>query len=828
MIKRKHAGVISVLLSVILMLTMIHRYWIPVMADGEDPIERDGITYEYDDGSHKYEVYINPVDENADLVSGSITVPGECVLHIFDMEPVADSITVESDGMLDIRAFDETETKTLTGDINLAGGAELCIFGNGRLNGTVTASQDSVMTLESYDNKPESVTLYEADGLNELTEFTEETRFVYIYFDEEDTYKWVVFVDPNEDPDVAPFVIYVELGNYDGEYSVQTFSDPACTTEISHVVIEETAEYDFYSKRIRINEDGWDPFGDPDQSIDPDPVTIKVTISDTDKVILDAGIGWDGDPPTYVTSIMEQAVSADGKTLIYSFDAPADLDNNPHDIHIAVGYAGSGDGAIVDTVNDYIYAYDTDTVDRLAAELYARFIEVAMFEDFGITSPDDLATKIQTTGDPYTINVTNADGSVDTRNVQDYEVSWGVDEQDGTPVTSVIPVYELIDTNEFLICTDFDESTGHGTTFYSRIALTDEIRFYADAEGNQLECVIYSPITDYSHVMAGGNGSEMFITNTNGLCSFQIATRYPDGARFADWGSNCRILKSTETYVAVVGEGETKDYGGLGVNGHTEDNIWKTGDGAEVRAYIGYSTLYLEPLGDAVTGVNVKDISSVSLDEPKLADGVTIGGVVDGKVRIDFASNYYDRVPVTITYTNGFRESIVILRIGLVIQYTYLDDSGNSAIRYDCKPGAECSFTYDYQSGEQALVYATYYHPSNDNTANAGSPVLLNLKFADGTSRIIEATNPTHNFNGYSAADANAVATTSFIIGFARTKYQDEYGYWYGNIISQVYTEAPFHATVLNSGYDDPDTYGGTQSGSGEGVYWDGRMDWYE
>jgi hypothetical protein len=308
-----------------------------------------------------------------------------------------------------------------------------------------------------------------------------------------------------------------------------------------------------------------------------------------------------------------------------------------------------------------------------------------------------------------------------------------------------------------------------------------------------------------------------------------------EAERFANWGTHCRILIPSETYVVLTGEGEDKKYDGLGVNAHSIDNVWKTGDGSEARVYIGYSSIYLEPLGAGVGGVTTKVISSVTLDDPSLADGVTIYGVdANGKVKISFASNFYDSVPVTIHYTNGASESIVIVRVGLVIQYSYLFDQGDGVqtgeIGYDCKPGVRIPFTYDYfGEGEQIIIYATYYHPTNDHTAKAGSEVVLNLRFADGSSRIVEAKDADHGFNnGYSPATADAVATTSFIIGFAPAKIQDKNGFWTDNIVTQTYKEGPFYATVLNAGYNDATTYGGTQSGSGKGVYWDAQINWYK
>ena len=692
------------------------------------------------------------------------------------------------------------------------------------------------MFLNSFANKPASVTVYNAELTAPLTGFDSGKTFIYLA----DQAKWAEFVDE------APFGFYVDYGDYNGDISIKTFADTACTQELSKEITWQN-NADPYAKAFMIRQAGWDP--------NSDTVTIQIKLLNTTKVILDAGIGWDDHTLNYAIPIMGTAViKDDGRTLEYTYSAPDDLDHFPHDMHLAVGYPDSGNAEIADKANDYLYAYDTSSVaetkNHLAQEMYDRFFEVSMYESFGLDTPgpdDDDATRlgkrvaniprlesrIQTKGDPYEITVTLADGTTETRNAQDYEISWGLDSQNGNPVKSVIPVYLLEDNNEFLICTDFDKSTGKGSTFYSRIVHQDEIDF-SNVEGNHdWACVIYADSVDSSKVMAGGNGSEMSIQNTEGMVSFEIATRYPEWGRFANWGTHCRILIPSETYVVINGEGEDKNYDGLGVNAHSIDNVWKTGDGSEARVYIGYSSIYLEPLGAGVGGVNTKVISSVTLDDPSLAGGVTISGVdANGKVKITFASNFYDRVPVTINYTNGAKESIVIVRVGLVIQYSYLFDQGEGVhtgeIGYDCKPGEHCDYTYDYLGkGEQIIIYATYYHPTNDHTAKAGSEVVLNLRFADGTSRVISSKDDTRNFNGHLDATAEAVATTSFIIGFAPAKIQNPNGFWTDNIVSQTYKEGPFYATVLNAGYNDATTYGGTQSGSGKGVYWDGLIEWF-
>ena len=57
MTHKKYTRFLSLLLSAVLVLTMIHKWWIPSMADDpdpHDPITESGITYEYADSADRY------------------------------------------------------------------------------------------------------------------------------------------------------------------------------------------------------------------------------------------------------------------------------------------------------------------------------------------------------------------------------------------------------------------------------------------------------------------------------------------------------------------------------------------------------------------------------------------------------------------------------------------------------------------------------------------------------------------------------------------------------------------------------------------------------
>ena len=163
---------------------------------------------------------------------------------------------------------------------------------------------------------------------------------------------------------------------------------------------------------------------------------------------------------------------------------------------------------------------------------------------------------------------------------------------------------------------------------------------------------------------------------------------------------------------------------------------------------------------------------------------------------VEFESNFYDSVPLKITYANGDSRNLTIERIGLVINYFYLEDRGHPGddtgeIEYDCKPQT-LTFNYNYQAGEQIIVYATYYHPTSDPTTGNSGNVILHLKYDDGSEVYMESNAGNEWTNnggsGYLAASGGGVATTTFFIDFMES----------GNGTSNTTTSIPgFYATFL-------------------------------
>ncbi len=534
------------------------------------------------------------------------------------------------------------------------------------------------------------------------------------------------------------------------------------------------------------------------------------------------------------------------------------------EVSLSVGYTNGGKSEIVDTVDDYLYAYvgnEAAIKGYLATELYNRFINVPMFENFGLGNAGDLENRITTVaGSSSSITATDKNGAAVTIPVTEYKIAWGNDMDTGTSVVSTIPVYTLTDNDSdpnndnenFLICTNFDKSTGTGSTFYIR-SRADEVFF--DGGGDSAIPVVISSLAP-TKIVAGGMGADTSVQNSDNVYSFTFNSRWLNANQEggssqdsdpANYGTKVRIMKASETYVMLTGSGETKNYGGIGNNGFGTDTIWNTrnDDTAEAMVYIGHDTLHLKSLS-AETGVTVREITAVELADEALAVGVHIA-TTNSDIQITFDSNFYATIPLIITYTGGITKKLTINRVGLVIQYQYL--SGETDYDSDVPDVLEMGFDhrgdkinvqYDYFAGEQIMVYGIYYTPTNDPTGGS-SDLSLYLTFTNGTHRVITANNDdtltmsdkttiSRGFKGKLAATPDAinnpgsVATTVFLIGFAEAKTFDGH-VWIGNKTSVDF--GGFYASVLNAGWDSDDSFGGAQVGSGMGIYWDGHISWY-
>lgn len=588
------------------------------------------------------------------------------------------------------------------------------------------------------------------------------------------------------------------------------------------------------------------------EDIDRDDIYEKLGSDDPNNFeILNDNSSESGDPTNFEFSVkvglLREKMTGENGTV-----NPA---NSPI-FHFGMAYPNQGLEGIKDQTREYIYAYSgnvdydgsgsTDEDDlrlALAADLYGKFIEVDAFGDFGLSreNPEDGIEKLSErinfdVNDP---TVTAANGGE--RDVTTYTatINWGVT-MEGKPVANEnIPVYVLDNLDEILICTDYEPERGKGNTYFVRDAARDAVPFsnYSPSNGDSSD---YDKgiaiVSDFDHVVIGANGSESTLTfesdsyitieQTRGRRN-RVSDYVENGIRL-----NCRvrIMGDDATYIAIHGEGESKNYDSMGFNGNETDTIYETGEDIVARVFVGETTLFINPLQAAGLGLgddNTK-ITDVRLKDESVSAGVSIDKSDLNNIKVEFKSNFYDSVTLVVEYNDSITKEIVIERIGLVIHYLYLMDDGEGPktgkIEYGCYGESEqIDFTYDFYAGEQIIVYATYYHPSDYTTAGGDNDLKLVVTYGDGTKKEISSM-PGGHINGGSYG---AVDTTTFFITYLPAKELLPDDNW-GEMITHQNYMGGMNALVVNDGYDNDTRFGGAQMGNGSGVYWNGDVDWFE
>lgn len=512
-----------------------------------------------------------------------------------------------------------------------------------------------------------------------------------------------------------------------------------------------------------------------------------------------------------------------------------------------------GSEDIIGYSKQYIYAYsgnldadgdtdkDLDDIRQmLAEELYFKFIFVDMCGTFGIPRDNDDPTegineirdnRIDTITAGAPIEAKDASGAIVSIPTYVARIIWGENEE-GTPIENDVIVYALPSENHILVCTDFNEQEGKGSKYYLRHVFSDRVDFSSNAEDRGL--LISDNIGDEYNVVAGGHNGVMDTYGIEpGYMSFGYAD-FPDSREMAggayrrtDYNVNVRVMSPEEDYVVIRSEGETLKTDGFNLNGHSTDTVYKTGDDVTALVYVGDSKVTVAPLEPAIAGTTIED---VTLADPSMADGVKIDKSDLNNIQVKFLSNFYDSVTLNVKYSDGDVKKINIERVGLVINYEYINhENTTGVVGHDCYTPDDApmgtfvgpTYTYDFAAGEQIIITATYYHPSNDKTASGSTDLSLVVTYGDGTSEIISHKDQAHNFDGYMTGRNGAVATTTFIIGFVSA--HDASG---ASIASQNY-KGGLNAIVVNGGYDNKDSFGGVQIGNGKGVEWSGNINWF-
>ena len=763
-IKRKKGASLTALILVAVMVisVVLTNNWYMVKAD---PVDIGADNYE-DDG-HGSAVYHADGQEDRPTSFGTVNVPEGCIFEI------TTDVTVNT--------------------LNIAVGGRVIIIDDGTLNvSNLVPAAGADMQFGSGSNVPEGITLYNHDESVFNPDNINMSEFMWNgdgWIDTAPTSKSVVI-------DIQGLGDDVSYSVYGGSANNPGLLDPVWS---------------------------YGPMKGYCFDLDTASQFIQVVIS--------------GDIPEGKQTFMivndneiasgNYTVSDDKKTISYTIN-PLDEINNSMIIMFA--YENEGDSGIVGDVNKTLFAYnvnvtnEADVENLLAEELYERFLRVPMYGRFGMNTDDhdscitELKNRIVIGSSSGQVSCTKNDGTLTDITYQNYSVTWGNDSS-GNPIVSTIPVYQLTNTKQLIIKA--------GDSWYVRNADTDQLEFLN--QGGESSLIIRGSVPNPENILVGGYGAVYEPMNTQDIYSAYIRHLdvfwNADGQNGLNGETILRFVNTADTYVGICAESATDNLetGGLGTNGVRYDHIWNTGtNGEEAIVFIGWKSITLHSLS-AGTGLTTRLITNVELLDDSMSDGINITmDAGNNRATVEFLSNFYDEVPLAVTYDDGTTGNITIIRTGLVIQWQYCIDGQNSNIIPLPLSNTEIQYNYDYEAGEQILIYALYYHPNTDDTLSGSNDLALCVHYADGTIGFIPKTQ-------YIPGAGNSAAVSFFMIGFAPAKTQYEDGNWgEPEIREQTFAGAPFYATVLNSGYDaaDDGAFGGVQAGSGQGAYWDGYVHW--
>ena len=511
---------------------------------------------------------------------------------------------------------------------------------------------------------------------------------------------------------------------------------------------------------------------------------------------------------------------------------------------VGLAYPFEGDRIARDYIEGELFAYGGDLTGDgsvnvndirlgIAAELCTKYFwdeGGILDETFEIHDPEDLILENSpfnsgedrvaiTDAGTYTANL--QDGSTTSLNKYSYTINLGYDPE-GNPVVATGYAYALRSTEDVLV---YD-----GHDFYVRDIVGDGEGSDCVAFGRYGETPTACVSTAYfNQVKINGNGfktdngrnpsnSEVLYVNTNNDDFIQTVNA-AFGLHMSLWSNqiNLRIIGQGKKYAIVEPYSDTE--GGVIHAGDLDmDAVCQTGSGHYTELYAGNEQIKITSLNGAIMSNQL--ITNVSSGDSSMAGAVTIAPFntesTDEGFIVTFNTKYYDEVPLVITYEDGQTAPLTIKRLALKVYFGYLADpetSSDPTFYFDFD-NTQLPLTYNYDAGQQILIYATYYQNDGSNDQDFS----LFLTKAGGVTEVKQRKYTK------AASDGNA-SETYFVLGFVPAHEWDELGQcWTGNIHHQ--NVGAWDAIVLNSGYDDADSFGGAGIGRGAGVHWDGNVDW--
>lgn len=200
-------------------------------------------------------------------------------------------------------------------------------------------------------------------------------------------------------------------------------------------------------------------------------------------------------------------------------------------------------------------------------------------------------------------------------------------------------------------------------------------------------------------------------------------------------GDKFVVYKPSFKGVTIKGDGETAKPLAWSTEGSF--SVADSGKQTKTSLFFGYSKAVLNAVTSTeVSGLSVKKIASAKIlgSIPEEAVSVTQPDA-NGDVEVSFHSDFYDSVPVELTYlmADGSQQTGVttINRVGIVVQ------GGRSA-----GDSRQVQIMHGHDSGEviggageqyDVAVYATYYYPSSSGATEASVSLFVTLTYADGS-----------------------------------------------------------------------------------------------
>ncbi len=295
-----------------------------------------------------------------------------------------------------------------------------------------------------------------------------------------------------------------------------------------------------------------------------------------------------------------------------------------------------------------------------------------------------------------------------------YEATMEIHNEDGSETaTANIKIYKLNGEKDLVI-----KATKERTTSYKTINTGD------DALNEQYVYIPYDCNEEgIPNVRVFGNGADFVNTwcvddDSSQAFSGHVTTEH-SGIDFGEdenhnklgINQHLTIINTTIVAARVVGDGSNGtaapwgwiDLDVVSTNGTSEDNP------KNITSFIGNNAIYIY---DFVHEEVSKEVASIECLLPNADKAVAISEKKTDEYgsycAITPKSNYYDTIPLKITYANGEVGFITIKIVGLDINAIgRVGDAAEATVLH----GTDCNTYYTFEENDRAIITATFYYP---------------------------------------------------------------------------------------------------------------------